>query len=285
MRVGEISFETPFEQMTTPLSRHDFETCARRTVRVDDTTASQMNALRRALLTGVPTIAVAHLDIRINTSSMPDEVLALQLGLTPLRTDPCESWTPAEKEACAEIVREAQTDDGARFVLRVEGRVQASAASAKPAPTYTPVRAGDIRHARTGMCISVFPHAVIHHILDGHQQIDIDLSVKMNTIESHHKHVAFSECSFVGIPRVQVLSQPSADIVSACPAAVFERKDGAVQVANENMCVMCGECVKMEPAAVSISESTTSFLLLLRPTGRRSVRHALDMALERVAPR
>ena len=46
------------------------------------------NALRRLLLSEVPTLAIEHVFFRNNTSIVHDEVLAHRLGLVPIRADP-----------------------------------------------------------------------------------------------------------------------------------------------------------------------------------------------------
>ena len=49
---------------------------------------SLANALRRAMIAEVPTMAIEHVFIKNNTSIIQDEVLAHRLGMIPLRIDP-----------------------------------------------------------------------------------------------------------------------------------------------------------------------------------------------------
>ena len=46
------------------------------------------NGLRRAMLSDVPKMAIDYVDIYDNTSVLFDEMLALRLGLIPIKTDP-----------------------------------------------------------------------------------------------------------------------------------------------------------------------------------------------------
>jgi DNA-directed RNA polymerase I and III subunit RPAC1 len=46
------------------------------------------NALRRILLSEVPTMAIENINLYNNTSIIQDEVLASRLGLIPIRADP-----------------------------------------------------------------------------------------------------------------------------------------------------------------------------------------------------
>jgi DNA-directed RNA polymerase I and III subunit RPAC1 len=50
--------------------------------------AAIANALRRILLAEVPTIAIEHVWIAINSSIIQDEVLAHRVGLIPIKVDP-----------------------------------------------------------------------------------------------------------------------------------------------------------------------------------------------------
>lgn len=48
------------------------------------------NALRRTLISEVPTMAISTVYVANNTSILPDEVLAHRLGLIPILADPRE---------------------------------------------------------------------------------------------------------------------------------------------------------------------------------------------------
>lgn len=46
------------------------------------------NALRRILISEVPTMAIENVFVSNNTSIIPDEVIAHRLGLIPIKVDP-----------------------------------------------------------------------------------------------------------------------------------------------------------------------------------------------------
>ena len=50
--------------------------------------APLVNALRRILISEVPTIAIEKVTLHQNTSVIPDEVLCHRLGLIPIKVDP-----------------------------------------------------------------------------------------------------------------------------------------------------------------------------------------------------
>lgn len=54
---------------------------------VSGTTEAFANAIRRAVIEEVPTLAIEDVEIKENSSALYDEMLALRLGLLPIKTD------------------------------------------------------------------------------------------------------------------------------------------------------------------------------------------------------
>ena len=54
---------------------------------LDNIDVSTANALRRTMISEVPTLAIEDVRIIENTSSLYDEVIAHKLGLIPIKTD------------------------------------------------------------------------------------------------------------------------------------------------------------------------------------------------------
>jgi len=86
---------------------------------------SMVNALRRLLLSDVPSMAIEKVHMYQNTSIMQDEVLAHRLGLIPLAADPrLFSWKPEEQENKKKKAKEGEGDEGTEkdtleFTLKV----------------------------------------------------------------------------------------------------------------------------------------------------------------------
>ncbi len=66
-----------------------------------------INAIRRAVISEVPTLAIEDVHILANDSGLYDEVLALRLGLIPLWANPAIYWTKRDLKIA--------------FVLKAEG--------------------------------------------------------------------------------------------------------------------------------------------------------------------
>ena len=54
---------------------------------IKDSTPSFVNALRRIIISEVPTLAIEDVEFRKNGSALYDEIVSLRLGLIPLKTD------------------------------------------------------------------------------------------------------------------------------------------------------------------------------------------------------
>ena len=121
---------------------------------IEDTDASQVNALRRAIMADVPKMAISKVmftlgvnqdnnrgEIFESVNALPDEVIAHRLAMIPIPTQPDEGM--AFPDACENCMDLAEEDKGCptcqvRYTLNVQGP---SADSDEP---YRVVRAGDL---------------------------------------------------------------------------------------------------------------------------------------------
>lgn len=78
--------------------KRDKDTCVT-FVTLKEANPNIANALRRALMDSVPTMAIETVEFAQNTSVLYDEVLAHRLGLVPLLTD-LKGYTPTEDCSC-----------------------------------------------------------------------------------------------------------------------------------------------------------------------------------------
>ena len=121
---------------------------------IEDTDASQVNALRRAIMADVPKMAISKVMFTLGVSqdnnrgeifesvnALPDEVIAHRLAMIPIPTQPDEGM--AFPDACENCMDLAEEDKGCPmcqvlYTLNVQGP---SADSDEP---YRVVRAGDL---------------------------------------------------------------------------------------------------------------------------------------------
>ncbi|MBI2661846.1 DNA-directed RNA polymerase subunit D [Candidatus Woesearchaeota archaeon] len=93
------------------------------------------NSIRRLIIEEVPTLAIEDIEIKENSSALFDEMLALRIGLIPIKTD-LKSYTSKEKCKC-EGVGCAQCELKITLKTNKKGYVYASEAeSADPKCTF-----------------------------------------------------------------------------------------------------------------------------------------------------
>ena len=68
-----------------------------------DTDLAVANALRRIMISEVPTMTIDLVEVRENTSALHDEFLAHRLGLVPLVSEQIDSFVTSEECACTRM--------------------------------------------------------------------------------------------------------------------------------------------------------------------------------------
>jgi DNA-directed RNA polymerase II subunit RPB3 len=61
------------------------------------------NALRRIMISEVPTLTIDIVEVRENTSALHDEFIAHRLGLIPLVSDQVDNYVRSEECACEKM--------------------------------------------------------------------------------------------------------------------------------------------------------------------------------------
>ncbi len=89
---------------------------------VDGIDTAFANALRRTMVSEVPTMAIEDIFYYDNTSVVPDEVLAHRIGMVPLKTDLEHYRLPSECDCKADLGDKQQYDPG-----HIEGCLDAHA--------------------------------------------------------------------------------------------------------------------------------------------------------------
>ena len=115
------------------------------------------NALRRVLLSEIPTLAIEDVNILKNNSVLYDEVLALRLGLIPIKADP-DAYMGRE-------------DFQVAFVLKGQGPATLYSRDLQPSdPTIVPA----------------FPSIPIVKLVEG-QEVELEAIAKVGTAKEHAK--------------------------------------------------------------------------------------------------
>ncbi len=171
------------------------------------------NTIRRLILEEVPTLAVEDLEIKENNSALYDEMLALRLGLIPIKTD-LKSYRLPENEAEA-------AEKSARCTLQL--KLKAS----KKGYVY----AGEAESADP-KCTFVYENMPVVKLL-AKQKIDVTMTAVMGQGKNHAKwSPGWAYYRKEGILKVSKVKNPE-EIAQKSSDNVFTFKNGKLELNKE----------------------------------------------------
>ena len=229
---------------------------------------SHANALRRTLISWVPSIALEVVGITKNNGIMPDEMLAHRLGLIPLDVDP--SYL---KEVGGEVQNDSDDPETTLlFGLHVIGGdgpepdVTNANSSWEDTDMLKPYYTGPSGVVLSSHLVWLpFPgqENVIPPVHPLHMNVPItklrpgqEIDLTARAIKSNGKdHAKFSPvCTafYRMVPMIQVDHEKLNDrtkklLVDSCPKHIFDIEDGDVVIKNSRACTSCRECIR-DPA-------------------------------------
>lgn len=242
------------------------------------------NAVRRILLSEVPTVAIETVFVHGNSSIMPDEMLAHRLGLVPLAIDPrrLEMRAPDEpvsakntvkfrlRAACRKNTSIAPKDEIAPpEKLYVQSSVYSSSIEYVPFPN-------DDQMLELGIMDKPKPvHGDIVLVkMRPDQKVHVELDAVKGIGRDHAKFSPVATASYRMLPEVTfkevVDGERALALVEKCPMNVFDiEESGCAVVKNPRDCTMCRECIR-EPEWNSVVELTRKrdhFIFSVESTG------------------
>ncbi|MEM3462688.1 MAG: DNA-directed RNA polymerase subunit D [Candidatus Bathyarchaeia archaeon] len=218
------------------------------------------NAIRRAMISEVPTMAIDDIVILENYSSMYDEILAHRLGLIPLITD-LNSYVPREVCGCGSDLGCSRCT--ATLTLEAE---------AKEGPIT--VYSGDLK-SESGVR-PVSERIPILKLAPG-QRIKLEAYARLGKGKEHAKWQPTSTCSYKNLPRIKIDGKrcdACGRCVAICPKGVLGIEGPKLVVKNEMACTLCGDCVRacpISPSPITIAWDRNSFIFTVRSVGSLSL--------------
>jgi len=215
------------------------------------------NALRRAMIAEVPTMAVEDVMIIENSSVLYDEMLSHRLGLIPLTTD-LDSYVLPEECDCkselgcnrcrAALTLEAEAAKESRYVY--SGEMKAENSEVKPVSDTIPI-------------VKLAPG----------QKIRLETYARLGRGTEHAKWQPVSSAAYKYLPRLTVDEKKCdgcEECVKMCPKSILAMKNGKVSVEREMDCTMCRECEKhcpQKPPAIKVGWDDSTFIFYVESTG------------------
>jgi DNA-directed RNA polymerase subunit D len=136
------------------------------TFEIKDESVAYVNTLRRIFTTEVPTMAIATVEFRQNSSALYDEIIAHRLGLLVLKTD-LDSYN---------MLNEGETDSAATsvtFTLKAVGPKTIYASDLKSSDSKT---------------VPVYPETILLKLFDK-QEIEFIATARLGIGKNHRKWI------------------------------------------------------------------------------------------------
>ncbi|MDI6903411.1 MAG: DNA-directed RNA polymerase subunit D [Methanocellales archaeon] len=204
------------------------------------------NALRRSAIAEVPILAIDDVNIYENTSVLFDEMLALRLGLIPLKTD-LDSYVLRSECSCKEGCPLCQVS----LTLSAEG----------PKVVYSgELKSSDPKVAPADENIPII------ELMEG-QKVVLEAIAQLGKGEEHAKWQP-ATCSYKNMPTISISKcNGCGACVEACPKGILKLND-ALTMTNELDCSLCHLCEDVcELGAIHVGSDPASFVFNLESHG------------------
>jgi DNA-directed RNA polymerase subunit D len=229
------------------------------------------NALRRAMIAEVPTLAIDDVRIYDNTSALFDEMLAHRLGLIPIKTDLA---TYSSKETCA-CEGAGCPGCSVTFTLSVEGPKT--------------VQSGDLI-PQDPKAVPVHDNIPIVKLTKG-QKLVLEARAVLNTGKEHAKWQPTIICGYKNYPVIEISDACDACgmCVEECPREILASKGKLVEVIENKLpeCSMCRLCERAcvatgigDQPAIRIRAEPDRFIFVVEGDGSLPVREIMLRAMQ-----
>jgi DNA-directed RNA polymerase subunit D len=231
------------------------------------------NALRRAMISDVPTLAIEDVRIYDNTSALFDEMLAHRLGLIPIRTD-LDAYSDRASCSCGGA---GCPGCAVTFTLSAEG------------PKI--VTSGDLI-PQDPKAVPVHDNIPVVKLVQG-QKLVLEAKAVVNTGKEHAKWQPTLVCGYKNHPAIGISDACDACgmCVDECPRGILVIKGKKVEVSAGKLqeCSMCRLCERAciatgigEEPAIRISAEPDRFIFVVESDGSLPVKEILLRALKHI---
>ncbi len=229
------------------------------------------NAIRRAMISDVPTLAIEDVRIYDNTSALFDEMLAHRLGLIPITTD-LTAYSSRDTCSCGGAGCPGCT---VTYTLSAEGPKMVTSGDLIPQ---------DPKAAPVSDTIPVVK-------LAKGQKLVLEARAVLGTGKEHAKWQPTLVCGYKNHPAIAISNACDACgmCVDECPREILVVKGKKVEVVSGRLpeCSLCRLCERAcvatgigEEPAIRISAEPDRFIFVAESDGSLPVREVLQRALQ-----
>ncbi len=212
---------------------------------VEGITPAFANALRRIMVSEVPTMAIEWVEFRKNDSALPDEVLANRLGQIPLTFDPRIYNLPEECKCEGKGCRRCQV----KLVLKKKG----------PCTVYS----GDLK-SRDRDVMPVYDNIPIVELFEN-QELEFEAIAQLGLGKVHAKWQA-AVVGYKNLPKITInyskcKGEKCRKCVEKCVKKVLNIEKGKIVVSDPVECNMCMQCEEVCPeGAIKVTPVEDTFI-------------------------
>lgn len=207
---------------------------------LDGATPAFANALRRIMMSEVPSLAIEWVDFHENSSVMFDEIIAHRLGMIPLKFDPSKFNLPDDCKCggkgcplCQVVFAVQKTGPG----IVHSGDMKSSNKSVKPTDSRFPIA----------------------ELLKGHN-IKLEAIARLGVGKKHAKWQA-ANASYQYFPEiVSGECKNASKVVSECPTGALKLKYKKVDFKDPLLCNLCKKCEEVCTGEMKVKGNPTRFM-------------------------
>ena len=222
------------------------------------------NALRRVLISEVPTMAIDEVVILENNSVLFDEILAHRLGLIPLKTD-------------FELVKEYIEDKEKAIRKSVSLVLEIEALNEDITVFSGHLKSEDPR------VIPVSDSIPIAKLVKG-QRIILEAFARLGCGKEHAKWQPVSVSAYKYMPVIKIRYEKCngcGKCAEVCPKNVLEFSNGKIAVKNILNCSLCNACVEVcEPEAINVKGDENTIIFNVETVGSLSFKETVLAGLD-----
>ena len=229
-----------------------------------------VNALRRIMITEVPTMAIDEIVVLENSSILNDEILAHRMGLIPIKTD-LDSYNLPEECKCeselgcnlcrANLTLEAKAINKTRTVY--SGELKPENPDITPVSDKIPI-------------VKLAPE----------QRVNFEAYARLGKGKKHAKWQPVSMCTYMYLPEVKIDSErcdACGKCVKVCPEEIFIETAEGIKTQKVIDCTLCMDCVDacpQNPPAIEISWDKNAFIFKIESTGALPIERIVNEAVK-----
>lgn len=235
---------------------------------LSDVTPAFANSLRRAMIADVPKMAIDYVDIYDNTSVLFDEMLALRLGLIPIKTNLDMYQLQSECECKGAGCALCQVS----FTLSAEGPCMVHSKDMKSSDPDTVPADDNIPIVE----------------LKKSQKVVLTAVARLGTGREHAKFQPVPASGYKNVPVLTISDK--CDLcracVDECPRGVYKIEKNKLVVTDPYKCSLCKLCMEAcDAGAIDISTNDTAFIFTVETDGSYSAQEIINRAVKSLRDR